>query len=297
MAYRKQRTETGSCNVRECIDYYVKDADLTDHNTIMNSTLGLELMSNNHHFMRDLLKACLAKENNKMKEAFYSAQSFVLGSGKNEKSGKLFTLRGVIWPCADSNKKTESAYDSVFSYNQTHDHNFDFLTIGYSGSGYDTDLYTYDYNSTKGYLGEEVEIEKTESMRLSPGEIVLFRGSEDIHTQLHPKNLSVSINLLIDADEDKPFQYDFDLETSQIKEIIHSGASTEISLLRIAAEFGDRSLIPALEKRITGDADWKVKQDCLKTIIALEPENKLKVLDKMKPHFPREIQEIVFNQE
>jgi hypothetical protein len=98
-----------------------------------------------------------------------------------------------------------------------HDHNFSFLTVGYLGPGYWSDYYEYDYDRTVGYVGEEVDLRFIERTRLAEGKVLLYRRHRDVHSQLPPDSLSVSLNILaIAIGNSFRDQYSFDLERSRI---------------------------------------------------------------------------------
>ncbi len=121
-------------------------------------------------------------------------------------SDKRITLRLVIWlPWAKRFGKT------LFSYEECHDHNFDFWTINFFGSGYRTRLYNYNHNQVFGYNDEIVALESLDEHDLSPGKVMFYQRSKDVHTQYPPDELSVSLNLIV-LPEVEPRQYEFYLD-------------------------------------------------------------------------------------
>lgn len=267
MAYTKWAKETEIYTVDEAIEYYSNVANLTTYQSIMDSSIGLERLANNTNILNTFIKKSLENSSSDLKQTFYSHQSFVIGSGKNIKSGKAFTLRGVIWHPEEKKRELKESFDYAYSYHFTHDHNFDFLTIGYKGPGYRTKIYEYDPNTIKGYPGESVNIKHLEDTYLSEKKMLLFRGSKDIHTQLHPEKLSVSINLLLIDEQDAPFQYDFDIEKSQIIDLIYSGQSNIKSLIEIVGQTGGYEDIQLL-KNICNSNDFalQVKEQAMTSI-------------------------------
>ena len=140
---------------------------------------------------------------------------------------------------------------SVFAFDLPHDHNFDFLTLGYFGPGYWSDYYEYDYEAVAGWSGEPVDLRFTERARLSEGKVMLYRAHRDVHVQ-HPADaLSVSINVMHMAPHQNWFdQYGFDVSARTITRVMTQGAS-EIALrfacalgiedgLALARDFGAR---------------------------------------------------------
>jgi hypothetical protein len=125
-----------------------------------------------------------------------------------------------------------------YSYDVPHDHNFDFLTVGYLGPGYRSDWYDYDHDSVAGWVGEPVDLRLTEQGQLSPGRLLHYRAHRDIHLQFPPDSLSVSINIV----PENPGllwrdQYIFDLDQSAVAATQTSVPSE--ALLKLAVHFGD----------------------------------------------------------
>jgi hypothetical protein len=104
--------------------------DLTDETSIHRCATLLAGLQRNRDFLADHLIAALTSDPNDPQPANrYSAQVILL-----HRSPRGWYLRANIWPAA-----TDAAYASsgaaAFSYGVAHDHNFNFLTIGYFGPG------------------------------------------------------------------------------------------------------------------------------------------------------------------
>lgn len=82
----------------------------------------------------------------------YTPNSIVLGRGKD------FFVRANIWAPLKIVGKFRSYEEKMSSYGAAHDHNFMFMTVGYFGSGYETDTYRYDPSQVTGYIGEKVDL-------------------------------------------------------------------------------------------------------------------------------------------
>ncbi|MEZ5710816.1 MAG: transposase [Blastomonas sp.] len=104
-------------------------------------------------------------------------------------------VRANIWPSADESVVRQSGM-APFFYGLPHDHNFSFLTLGYFGPGYWSDYYEYDQAAVTGRIGEKVDLRFVERSALSPGKLMLYRAHRDVHSQLPPDALSVSINIM-----------------------------------------------------------------------------------------------------
>ena len=124
-----------------------------------------------------------------------------------------------------------------FVYELPHDHNFDFLTVGYFGPGYWSDYWEYDYEAVAGAVGEKAGLRFVERSRLEPGKLMHYRAHRDVHSQLPPDALSVSLNVMHAGGAQGCLdQYRFDVEKDEIAAVLSPGASEVF--LRIAVGLG-----------------------------------------------------------
>lgn len=127
-------------------------------------------------------------------------------------SDERITLRLVIWlPLSGHFGKTP------FSYEELHDHNFDFWTVNVFGDGYRTRMYDYDYNKVTGLSDEVVTLNCRGDQVLSPDKIMFYTRSKDAHVQYPPDEVSVSLNLIVQPDK-PPRQYEFECSTYQLRQ-------------------------------------------------------------------------------
>lgn len=165
--------------------------DLGDEASLAHAADLLAGLARNRDFLADRviaeLKASFAGQ---LELSRYSAQVFLL-----HRSPRGHFLRANLWPAA-----TDAAYiasgAAAFAYGLPHDHNFSFLTTGYWGSGYVSDYYDYDPEAVDGRLGEPLTLRFVERSSLSEGRMMLYRAHRDIHSQLPPERLSVSLNIM-----------------------------------------------------------------------------------------------------
>jgi len=186
--------------------------DLSDEASLAHAAHLLAGLARNRDFLADRviaeLKASFAGQ---LELSRYSAQVFLL-----HRSPRGHFLRANLWPAA-----TDAAYTAsgaaAFAYGLPHDHNFSFLTTGYWGPGYISDYYDYDPEAVDGCLGEPLNLRFVKRSSLSEGRMMLYRAHRDIHSQLPPTNLSVSLNIMEEG-EHIPWrdQYIVDLESGTI---------------------------------------------------------------------------------
>jgi hypothetical protein len=185
---------------------------LSDEASIAYCAALLAGLAQNRDFLADRVIAALkASYTDQLAANRYSAQVFLL-----HRSPRGFYLRANLWPSMRDAAYAASG-PAAFSYGVPHDHNFSFLTVGYFGPGYISDYYDYDPESVDGRLGEPLNLHFVERSSLSQGKMMLYRAHRDIHSQLPPETLSVSLNIM-DEGEHVPWrdQYIVDLEQGTI---------------------------------------------------------------------------------
>lgn len=254
MAYSWDIDETESVNLPEFMEYVEQHGDPDNEESFVDCRIMLRRLANNRDFVlnryHDNLKIYAASG----EQALSQTQSIELS-----KAGKFY-LRANIWLPIDDNSLTSFYQKKLFSYDLPHDHNFSFLTVGYFGEGYETDIYSYDFKSSIGYHNEKVEMEFLGREKLSPGRLMFYRGGRDIHIQYCPKTLSVSLNLMPNikyVPEDQ--QYIFDCNEKSIVGGAGDLISNKLFLFKAAGSIGDESTLELL-----GDIA-KSEKSCLKT--------------------------------
>jgi hypothetical protein len=223
----------GAIDLEELVDRLETGRfDPDDEDSVAAFAPDLASLGRNRRFLADFvveeLKQSCAGQNARNQ---YGAQVILLHGSPNR-----FLVRANFWPSAEDSVVVNSGADPFF-YGVPHDHNFSFLTVGYLGPGYWSDYYEYEYNQVVGHPGEPVDLKFVERSRLSEGKVMLYRRHRDIHAQLLPDSLSVSLNVLaVSPTSEFRDQYRFDLERREVASIINpSGLAT---LVRLAGHFG-----------------------------------------------------------
>jgi len=189
-----------------------RGVDLADEASLAQCADLLAGLSRNRDFLAERVIAELkASYVDQLATSRYSAQVFLL-----HRSRRGFFLRANLWPAATDAACVASG-PAAFAYGLPHDHNFHFLTVGYRGPGYISDCYEYDAEAVDGRIGEPLNLRFVERSRLGEGKMMLYRAHRDIHSQLPPESLSVSLNIM-DEGEHIPWrdQYIVDLEHGTI---------------------------------------------------------------------------------
>lgn len=204
-----------------------------DEECLANAALWLRRLGNNRSFLGDLLVEELAQRHRAdVLEGAYGPQVVMLGSPEGD-----FFMRAAMWPSQDEHMLRASGGTS-FVYGMPHDHNFNFLTLGYFGPGYWSDYYEFDYEEVHGYRGEALpSLKFIERARLEEGKIQLYRAHLDVHAQ-HPADvLSVSINVMHTAPMQSWLdQYRIDLDQRTVGAIVSPGPSD--AFIKIAVGLG-----------------------------------------------------------
>ncbi|MEP3049966.1 MAG: transposase [Erythrobacter sp.] len=221
------------CTPEECIEalsvirFEPRSEESTDQCAVW-----LRKLTNNRTFLGDMLIEQIQQDHKQAGvDSGYGPQAIVLSPLR----GNVF-LRANIWPATDDLCFRNSGAKS-FVYDVPHDHNFSFLTSGYLGPGYRSDYYEYDYSDVAGFAGEKARLRFIERSALNEGKLMLYRAHRDIHSQLPPESLSVSLNIMhVDPAQHWYDQYGFDLNDARVERVL-SPNSTE-AFLRIAIATG-----------------------------------------------------------
>lgn len=225
--------DDSSCSLGDCIAALdTAGFDPRAEGSLLHAAGWLRRLGNNRDFLADAMVAELKDTSGSHEEASaYGAQVVMLSP-----LGGEYFMRANFWPSRDEHSFRASGQSS-FSYELPHDHNFDFLTVGYFGSGYVSDYYEFDYESVEGIVGEKANLRFIERSTLDPGKLIHYRAHRDVHSQLPPESLSVSVNIMhAGGAQGWLDQYKFDVASDTISGVISAGGS-EI-FLRVAVGLG-----------------------------------------------------------
>jgi hypothetical protein len=231
-----------SCALEDCVEALESEGFDPGNEECLHHAAGwLRRLGNNRQFLGDLLVDELKTRHRQDDErTSYGPQVIMLA----RPGGELF-IRANIWPSESEHMLRASGRDS-FVYELPHDHNFNFLTVGYFGPGYWSDYYEFDYEALDGWKGEPAGLRFIERSRLEEGKLMHYRAHVDVHRQLPPDALSVSLNILHVSRAQGWFdQYRFDVEANAVAGIVNEGASE--CLLRIAAGLGSGNALDLAE--------------------------------------------------
>ncbi len=219
-------------SIDEFVDFVHREVDLHDLDSIGAAAPLLRGLANDPRLVIDRLNRQV--KNLFRSEAVASAQVIYLGEGRD------FYLRANVWPSL-ADLSSGRVYQDQFSYHLAHDHNYSFMTVGYHGPGYLTEMYEYDNERVSGRLDERVDLRFVERVHFRTGMVMLYEASRDVHTQLPPEDMSITLNFMISTPEVRlRDQYFFDLERGTLLDYpLELDGSRRISVIRMAADIGD----------------------------------------------------------
>jgi hypothetical protein len=182
---------------------------------------------NDRSFVADMLSAEIVEGRFQLVNPWFGS-SFVL------KSAPSYTIRVNIWNPPQEVATPKSWENLLYSYEYPHDHNFAFLTGGYSGPGYRTIRFEYDPEECLSLRVGDVPKSLTElgPKYLEQGSMMLYRESRDIHVQEYPTAPSISLNVLIPGVKRNP-QLVFERAGGPVSRIMRSDSTLPQTLKSI----------------------------------------------------------------
>lgn len=164
-------------------------------------------------------------------------QTSILLEGKRSKRPYL---RANIWPTVDPDAPNYADLCKAYSYYFPHTHNFSFLTTGYFGPGYETEIWKIDQDISNLQLADVVPMEFQGRYELTNDVVMLYEANRDVHTQYPPAALSISLNLMLYREADK-YTTQYFLETNSGRVVgtsSQSPAYRRLTLIRLAEVIG-----------------------------------------------------------
>jgi len=289
-----------TCSLAECVDALKQTGfDPRDEQSLQHGAGLLRRLGGDRSFLGDMLVAELEARHDDAGDGanFYGPQVVML----HAPDGGDFFMRANLWPSEDEYTMRASGGAS-FVYGFPHDHNFDFLTLGYFGPGYWSEYYEYEYEDVVGWQGEPVALRFVERSALEKGKIMHYRAHRDVHAQLPADSLSVSINIMHSGGSlGWMDQYNFDVENSRVGRIVSPGSSE--AFLRVAVGLGTpealdlaetfgarhpsermrlaswRSLATQSQGEAERDLVWRRAERSGSRLVAAEARNRRRVLE------------------
>lgn len=238
MPIRIEDPSQDSIDLMDLVDHlHDSTFDPRDQESMIAMAPMLRKLGNNQTFLSEIICNELKDAKNIQVDNGYTPQVLMLHAP--QVSGQSYFIRACFWPGHDDEILRASGH-SAFFYGIPHDHNFNFLTVGYHGPGYESDYFEYDYLSVCGVPGENVDLKFIERSQLKKGNILLYRAFKDVHQQMAPESFSVSINIMEHSLRSVTMdQYEFEPGTGTISQIINRSSAAAMFMIAAAAEDGD----------------------------------------------------------
>jgi hypothetical protein len=278
MAIQQRFDTTESMSLEDFVEHARRHTDFSDEDSQLALGQQLTMLGNNREFltafMGDYIERHLAKD----RVEGTISQAFLLATGPD------FYLRCAFWLPESELTGNESI---LYAYHQAHDHNFDFLSYAYCGSGYRTDLYEYDYASTAGYIGEKVKLKPLGNHLHRTGDVLFYRCNKDIHFQRPPETPSITINVIpLVNQHGLKDQYFFDIAAADSEEgTIYRHAEGNIesrrTLFEIVKHFRSPKLTRVLAEFAESYACQRSRYQALRALQACDPETHRDVCNRL----------------
>ncbi|MCJ2187719.1 transposase [Novosphingobium beihaiensis] len=179
----------------ECIDELTAwGFDPAEESSLSHAANWLKRLGNNPDFLGDALIAMLSGQG-----SVAAGTPLPQGAGTNRvvlarpQRGN-FILTADIWPSA-TDQVLRAGSPQALGYGFVHNHNADFLTLGYFGPGCEVDDYTCDLQALSGWRGEPVLLRPLGRYRMRAGRMVHYRPGADVHCLHPPATLSATLTL------------------------------------------------------------------------------------------------------
>ena len=258
--------ESEAINLPDLVDYLNEaKIDTCDNDSMLSVGFMLKRLSNNRTFISDLaLEELKTRQNLGAGTNRYGPQVIMLYSPQKQRQN--FFLRANFWPAANDHIYLSSGPEQFF-YHHPHDHSFNFLTVGHFGPGYSSNYYTYDYENVDGYPGEVAGLKYVETMALDEGKVMLYRACVDIHDQLPPESMSISLNIMeLSPRGGVCDQYSFDTGSGTVTNMINRMSMA--SLMPLVAAAGGENATDYLVNTLKSHNVGRVRVAALRAMAA-----------------------------
>lgn len=274
MAVTINEISTDRITPEEFLEWAIENVDPTDDESMISASERLCALSNNRDFIVEKMRQQMLLLASGHSDHISSTQGTVHAAGMGDKGN--FVVRSGIWtPPLTTNSRSKKVQDKVLSFVTPHDHNFSLLTIGYYGPGYETVIHEYDHDTIVGENDEPISIKYLETTTLSKGKILYFRPCRDIHSQFHPVDLSISLNLIGQPPDITSIpQYEFDVEKQRIKGLLPGTSVIDllVPFKIIDCLGGDPNMIGIISDLARKHESNHVRGAAYKTLAKLWPE-------------------------
>jgi hypothetical protein len=247
-------------------DFVLSEVDFSDFESLCDSAWALKALANNRTFLGDAINQELKAYLDGRANPNFSANTILLHRSPSH------TIRANVWAPLSPDAERRTMEATAYSYFAFHDHNFHFVTAGYLGRGYETVLYRHRFERERGGLNAAADLHYVERARLDLGAVMTYRAFYDVHAQLPPEEVSISLNLMAHPPEfaEQP-QYFFDMETKRIATAVCDGHESFGLFIRMAEHVGNADTLEILAKLAQSHAANAVREAAFTQLLTLCP--------------------------
>lgn len=221
--------------LEECISRLDKIIRPDVPQSAMDGVEILAALSANRSFLADFVLAELGR----------SASAYQAGNNYTDITINLhfssnYHLRANVWTASQSFNGSTEVVDRLHAYGLAHNHNFQFLTVGYFGPGYRTTIAEFDPKRITGNpIGQKAHLRDFREITLRESEMIYFEAHSDAHVQHPCPELSVSINLMPkQSGVHLTEQYEFDFASDRITDYVRGQVSHRVELIKMLGLLG-----------------------------------------------------------
>lgn len=263
-------------SIEEYVDFIHTNVIIDDLDNLQETSPALKALSNDPKLIINVINEQMKSGNRGRK--MYTPQSLALAVEEH------WMVRANIWTVPSQDPRLAAFETPLFSYLTAHNHNFHFLTVGHFGDGYETELYECNPEKILGYPGEAVDLKYIGREQLAKDDMMLYRAGIDVHAQHPPKDLSISLNLMVAPPEVvKQQQYFFDLDEKRIANSFpDDSVHLRQSLLAFSRHINDENTFDILRTISGQHSCYKTRAEALYSMLTIKPEERDYVMSLAK---------------
>lgn len=234
MVYINKDSVDIAFSLDEYVEFVHNEVDVYDFQSLIDTSWGLRALANDRTFLLEAYHEELKRHWVGDTQDSLTPQSIRL---HNETD---FYIRSNVWPGQTLGTAAEDSM--IYSYDLPHNHNFHFCSVGYFGPGYRTDLFRIEGDLPLGFYGESVDLTAQGVFQLEPGTRMVYEAFRDVHTQIPPKTVSISVNLMCRNPEIRSSpQYLFDTERNIVSGSVGTAAQARLYIMGLLRYIGDEN--------------------------------------------------------
>jgi hypothetical protein len=195
----------------------------------------------------------------------YTDHTIILHTGAN------YHLRANVWLPTESYGTGVKLTEDIHAYHLAHNHNFHFLTVGYHGPGYRTLIARHDPISIVGEpIGQKANLHGHHEVQLERGLMIAFDAHTDVHNQIPPESLSISLNLMPNQNSVmRTEQFEYNLEKDTVIGYIRGHVTQRGKLIKMLGALGGGSYIPELRTMALSFPCARTRLMCMRELLRL----------------------------